>query len=503
MFGQIKTFLATINHQTKTHKGLNLYFLLNKMAKEALELKNEANKFLKEGHIVQAIDLYTKAIELDSTNAILYSNRSLAHLKSEDYGLAINDASKAIECDPEYAKAYFRRATAHIAIFQPKEAVGDFRKALALAPSDPAARKKLRECEQLVKRIRFQEAIHNTEPPSPLANINIEDMDIPSDYDGVILEKQITKEFVEDMKERFCQGKKLPLKFAYSILRDLKELLEKTPSLIDIPVKGDETLVICGDTHGQYFDLLNIFKLHGPPSPTNKYLFNGDFVDRGSWSTEVAFTLYAYKLLYPDAVFINRGNHETDDMNKVYGFEGECRSKYNERTFNIFSETFSLLPLGSLISDSYLVVHGGLFSDDNVTLDQLRNIDRFSKKQPGQSGLMMEMLWTDPQPAPGRGPSKRGVGLQFGPDVSKRFCEANGLKAVIRSHEVRDQGYEVEHDGYCITVFSAPNYCDSTGNLGAVIKVKEDMELDFHQFEAVPHPNIRPMAYANGLLSGM
>lgn len=68
------------------------------------------------------------------------------------------------------------------------------------------------------------------------------------------------------------------------------------------------------------------------------------------------------------------------------------------------------------------------------------------------------MLWSDPQNAPGRSPSKRGIGLQFGPDVTKKFCEENHLKAVIRSHEVRDEGYQVEHDGKCITVFSAPNY---------------------------------------------
>lgn len=64
---------------------------------------------------------------------------------------------------------------------------------------------------------------------------------------------------------------------------------------------------------------------------------------------------------------------------------------------------------------------------------------------------MMEMLWTDPQEETGRGPSKRGVGMQFGPDITKRFCENNGLEAIIRSHEVRMDGYEVQHDGRCIT----------------------------------------------------
>lgn len=160
------------------------------------------------------------------------------------------------------------------------------------------------------------------------------------------------------------------------------------------------------------------------------------------------------------------------------------------------------------------MLHGGLFSDDNVTLDDIRKLDRHKQRQPGQAGLMMEMLWTDPQTEPGRGPSKRGVGMQFGPDVTKRFCEKNGLEAIIRSHEVRMDGYEEEHDGKCITgmdsiffslfdcaannelVFSAPKYCDMTENKGAYINIGPEYKLDFHQFDAVPHPNIRPMAYA-------
>lgn len=122
-----------------------------------------------------------------------------------------------------------------------------------------------------------------------------------------------------------------------------------------------------------------------------------------------------------------------------------------DRVFKLFSESFSALPLATLVGNKYLVLHGGLFSDDKITLDDIRNLNRHTQRQPGQSGLMMEMLWTDPQPEPGRGPSKRGVGMQFGPDVTKRFCENNGLEAIIRSHEVRMEGYEEEHDGRCIT----------------------------------------------------
>ena len=74
-------------------------------------------------------------------------------------------------------------------------------------------------------------------------------------------------------------------------------------------------------------------------------------------------------------------------MNRVYGFEGECKAKYNERTFKLFSEAFSALPLAHLVGSKYLVLHGGLFSDDKVTLDDIRNLNRHKQKQPGQSGL--------------------------------------------------------------------------------------------------------------------
>jgi len=208
-------------------------------------------------------------------------------------------------------------------------------------------------------------------------------------------------------------------------------------------------------------------------------------------------------------------------MNRVYGFEGECKAKYSERTFKLFSETFSALPLATLIGGKYLVLHGGLFSDDKITLQDIRDYDRHKQRQPGQEGLMMEMLWTDPQTLPGRGPSKRGVGLMFGPDVTKRFCENNGLEAIIRSHEVRMGGYEVEHDGRCITgriprnhllssikclliiVFSAPNYVDASGNKGAYINIGPDYKLQHNVFDAVPHPDIKPMAYAQSPLTSM
>ncbi|ETE62939.1 Serine/threonine-protein phosphatase 5, partial [Ophiophagus hannah] len=219
-------------------------------------------------------------------------------------------------------------------------------------------------------------------------------------------------------------------------------------------------------------------------------LFNGDFVDRGSFSVEVILTLFGFKLLYPDHFHLLRGNHETDNMNQIYGFEGEVKAKYTAQMFELFSEVFEWLPLVQCINGKVLIMHGGLFSEDGVMLDDIRKIER--NRQPPDSGPMCDLLWSDPQPQSGRSVSKRGVSCQFGPDVTKGFLESNHLDYIIRSHEVKPEGYEVAHDGKCVTVFSAPNYCDQMGNKGAYIHLQgSDLQPEFHQFTAVVSPGFR------------
>jgi len=207
--------------------------------------------------------------------------------------------------------------------------------------------------------------------------------------------------------------------------------------------------------------------------------------------------MLAFKLLYPDHMHLTRGNHETKNMNATYGFEGEVKAKYGATAYEMFTEVFNALPLGIVIKNKVFVVHGGLFSDEDVTLAELRKINRF--KQPPDAGHMCEVMWSDPQNEEGRSISKRGVAIQFGPDVTERFLKRNNLELLVRSHEVKDEGYEVQEGGKCITIFSAPNYCDRMGNKGAFIKFKADLKPDFHQFEAVPHPPVPVMAYASGM----
>lgn len=116
------------------------------------------------------------------------------------------------------------------------------------------------------------------------------------------------------------------------------------------------TLSVCGDTHGQFHDVMNIFSdaLGGFPSEKNAYLFNGDFVDRGRHSIEVLLSLLAIKLSNPTAMHLLRGNHESITMNKMFGFTTELIKKYPrdcQALFIVFQELFCSLPIAAVIED--------------------------------------------------------------------------------------------------------------------------------------------------------
>ena len=167
----------------------------------------------------------------------------------------------------------------------------------------------------------------------------------------------------------------------------------------------------------------------------------------------------------------------------------------------VFRELFCAMPLAYVLNNQVMVVHGGIPTcEEGGDLDSLRKIDRV--REPPDSGPMCECLWNDPQEMPGTTPNKRGVGFAFGPDVTKKYLDANGLELLVRSHEVKEGGYELTHDGYCCTIFSAPNYCDQMGNKGAFIRFNgADMVPHFTQFDASPHPDVPPMKYASNMFS--
>ncbi|GAA5992628.1 hypothetical protein JCM11641_003530 [Rhodosporidiobolus odoratus] len=535
--------------------------------KLALSLKSQANANFTSSRYREALDLYTASLNKNPFDPIVWSNRAAVRLKLEEHGLAIADATRAIEIDSRAVKAYYRRGIANLAILKPKAAMVDLKQVVKLDPSNATAKVQLDATQKLVRKLAFEAAIQGKEAEA--ASITIRKLldegsaPIPTDYAGPQLPSDgASAEFIDALLDWFKEGKLVPRRIAWEITLGALERMREEETLVKVDISEGQTVNVIGDTHGQFYDFLHLLSLTGKPSPTHTLVFNGDFVDRGSWSTEIMLVLFAYKWLYPKNCRLLRGNHESsrslsldrlvtfthislvllsslltpdphiacvphsaEDMNLVYGLRGEMVKKYGEQSYNLVEEAFTTLPLAALITSAspprveatagaavlsttnptlwrgrkrYFVVHGGLFSRDDVTLDDVRAIPRMKLKQPGQEGLMCEMLWTDPQDGNGRGPSKRGVGHSFGPDITKSWTEKNEITAVIRSHEVRQGGYSVEHGGLLVTVFSAPNYVDQVGNLAAFATIDETGEMRLDTFEAQPHPPMKPMAYAGG-----
>eukprot|EP01098_Paradermamoeba_levis_P013540 TRINITY_DN61_c0_g1_i1.p1 TRINITY_DN61_c0_g1~~TRINITY_DN61_c0_g1_i1.p1 ORF type:complete len:334 (-),score=75.85 TRINITY_DN61_c0_g1_i1:142-1143(-) len=242
-------------------------------------------------------------------------------------------------------------------------------------------------------------------------------------------------------------------------------------------------VTVCGDIHGQFFDLKELFKVGGE-CPTTNYLFMGDFVDRGFNSVETFLLLLALKVRYPDRITLIRGNHESRQITQVYGFYDECLRKFGSvNVWRYCTEIFDYLSLSAVIEDRVFCVHGGL-SPSITTLDQIRTIDR--KQEVPHDGAMCDLLWSDPEDIEGWGMSPRGAGYLFGADVVAQFNTLNKLNLICRAHQLVMEGYKHMFTESLVTVWSAPNYCYRCGNVAAILEFDEFLNKRFKIFEAAP-----------------
>lgn len=168
----------------------------------------------------KAIELYTKAIEIDPQNAVYYANRSLSYLRQESFGYALNDAMSSMKSDPAYLKAYYRRAAAHMSLGKFKLALSDFELVSKRRPNDADAKKKFVECNKIVKKMAFERAIAVDRPEKTLAEMyqSLESISIEDEYDGPKLENDVvTLEFMKALMEHYKDQKKLHKKYAYKV----------------------------------------------------------------------------------------------------------------------------------------------------------------------------------------------------------------------------------------------------------------------------------------------
>jgi len=274
--------------------------------------------------------------------------------------------------------------------------------------------------------------------------------------------------------------------------QDIKQLCETVKELLleesnVQPVASPVT--ICGDIHGQFYDLIELFKTGGELPETN-YIFMGDYVDRGYYSLEVFTLLLALKARYPDKVTLLRGNHESRQITQVYGFYDECQQKYgNANVWKYCTQVFDLLTIAALIDGNVLCVHGGL-SPDVRTLDQIRTIPR--QQEIPHEGPFCDLMWSDPEEIETWQISPRGAGWLFGSKVTTEFVNINNLKLLCRSHQLVQEGYKHNFDNKLVTVWSAPNYCYRCGNVAAILKLSPDGKEEYKIFHAVENEKNAP-----------
>jgi len=305
------------------------------------------------------------------------------------------------------------------------------------------------------------------------------DDSIQSDKD---IEKRLDKIIETLLSEKTGNEIELPEKDIRFLIHQSKSIIEEQPMFLELQAP----LTICGDTHGQYPDLLRLFEVGQHPPETN-YLFLGDYVDRGKQSIETISLLLAYKIKNPVNFFLLRGNHECGSINRIYGFYDECKRRYSVKLWKLFTDLFNVFPVAACLDDKIFLVHGGL-SPSLQTLDQLSQLKRPTDIP--EKGLLCDLLWSDPESG-GKSwkENDRGVSYTFSEKVLTNFLEKNELDLVCRAHQVVEEGYEFFGDKELVTVFSAPNYCGQFDNSAAIMCADENLMCSFKIFKSAEGDN--------------
>ncbi|KAJ7319571.1 hypothetical protein JRQ81_019082 [Phrynocephalus forsythii] len=403
-------------------------------------------------------------------------------------------------------------------------------------------------------------------------------IEVPASHHGPHLCFPLTVADTDVLLQAFKNRQQLHARYVIQLFHETRKVLQQMPNITHLSTSYAKEITICGDLHGNLDDLLLIFYKNGLPSEENPYVFNGDFVDRGKNSIEILIILFAFLLVYPNHLHLNRGNHEDPIINLRYGFTKEVLRKYQchgQTILHLLQDVYSWLPLATIIDSKVLIVHGGISDTTDLNFlnlfqrsklksvlrppktrtgtfselqeaqleaarHQLKEVkkrcsgqhvsnkeamrlasvsggrreyssrekpeDRYSShpylevqhSQPCSATTshaspeltnkewkqVVDILWSDPKPQNGCTPNKnRGGGCYFGPDITARLLKRYNLKMLIRSHECKQEGYEIGHYGKVITIFSASNYYEEGSNRGAYIKLNPDLIPRFVQYQ--------------------
>ena len=309
---------------------------------------------------------------------------------------------------------------------------------------------------------------------------NIDDQEEENDQNDNKHISIMAKKLLKSRKGSICQELVFKEGECDYIIDKAYDILKKEDSMIKISAP----LYICGDIHGQYYDLLRVFEILDFP-PKSKFLFLGDYVDRGKQSLECLLLLLCLKIEYPSKIFLLRGNHESEALNKIYGFYDECKRRISIKCFKKITNLFNVLPITALINENILCMHGGLSKDLN-NLKQLNKILRPTEIP--DDGLLCDLVWSDPSDelTEDFGENERNVSVTFSKKVVEEFTNNNGLDLICRAHQVVEEGFQFFAGMKLVTIFTAPNYAGEFDNNGGILEVGEELLCSIH----VLRPNI-------------
>ncbi|OIR58907.1 MAG: serine/threonine-protein phosphatase 2B catalytic subunit A1 [Amphiamblys sp. WSBS2006] len=312
----------------------------------------------------------------------------------------------------------------------------------------------------------------------------------------------------EELCEHFEHGGRMEISQTMKILDDAEAVLKQERNILRL----EGCFSIVGDIHGQYLDLVHIFRERGFPCETTRYLFLGDYVDRGYYSFECFLLLAAMKVRWPGFVFLLRGNHESRRVSSGFTFGEECVFKQSAGVYSACVSCFNALPIAAVVDSKLFCVHGGISPQlkhvsDADGLDRFRDIPR--------SGILCDFLWSDPSPdydyearglflGPGkyRANEQRMVSWFYGYRAVVEFLERNSLSCVVRGHEVHQQGYRLYksyRDQYpsVVSIFSAPCYSGVYTNKAVWLEYRPG-GLTIRTFSHTRHPFYLPN-FQNGI----
>ncbi|EAN31775.1 Calcineurin-like phosphoesterase family protein [Theileria parva strain Muguga] len=367
-----------------------------------------------------------------------------------------------------------------------------------------AVRESVSDFSYLVRKIsidRLEDEGRKINKPEARSTLHWQNENSDTVYDRIIMRLLSPNEL------KFQKDASFPISYKdiNTLLNTVYHIVKEEDTVLNLraPIK------IYGDIHGQYHDLMRLFKLYKSPLDeylaealclegdieSNDYLFLGDYVDRGFNSLEVICLLFALKCKYPAQIHLIRGNHEDPAINAVYGFQNECARRLNEDVenpfscWNAFNKIFEMLPLGALIEGRILCVHGGI-GKSVERVDDIRSLKRPISVIPipecPEDQLLLDLLWSDPTdndsmlgtvPNEIRDPDRAGFIVKFGPDRVLKFLTNNDLQLIIRAHECVMDGFERFAGGRLITLFSATNYCNHHKNAGALLFIRRDLTI--------------------------